>query len=81
MSGFKRRAPLWLAAGSVIFVTSGWTCWDIAELYYESWGLQFPEPLAYLIPAVVCLLFSMLVRRWPCLDGWVLIVCGGLFTV
>ncbi|MBN1312023.1 MAG: DoxX family protein [Anaerolineae bacterium] len=79
-SDFKRTLPGWLAVGFVIFVTSGWTFWGIAELYYEGWGLPFPEPLAYLIPAAVCFLFTILALRWPRLGGWILILCGGLFT-
>ncbi|MBN1428346.1 MAG: hypothetical protein JXB07_08170 [Anaerolineae bacterium] len=78
---FKHRLPGWLAASFVIFVTAGWTFWGIAELYYEGWGLPFPEPLAYLIPGVACLIFTLLALRWPRLGGWVLIGSGSLFTI
>lgn len=77
---FKSRLPGLLAAGFVTLTTSLWTFWGIAELYYEGWGLPFPQPLAYLIPAAVCLTFSLLALRWPRLGGWMLVVGGTVFT-
>ncbi len=76
----KHRLPGLLAAALVILTTSLWTFWGIAELYYEGWGLPFPQPLAYLIPAAVCLLFSLLALRWPRLGGWILVIGGTAFT-
>lgn len=81
ISNFKVRLPGLLASGFAILFTSLWTFWGIAELYYEGWGLPFPEPLFYLIPATICILFSLSALRWPRLGGWLLIVGGGLFTI
>jgi hypothetical protein len=36
--------------------------------------------LAYLIPAAVCLLLTVVVVTWPRVGGWLLIVVGGLFS-
>lgn len=69
-----------IALGLVIVTTSLWTFWGAAEMYYEGWGLPFPQPLAYLIPAAVCLLLTAIVVTWPRAGGWLLIVAGGLFT-
>ncbi|MBN2388035.1 MAG: hypothetical protein JXB85_13540 [Anaerolineales bacterium] len=78
---FKYRLPGYLATGFLILTTSLWTFWGIAELYYEGWGLPFPAPLAYLIPAAICLVFTLLALRWPRVGGWTLIVCGTAFTI
>jgi hypothetical protein len=80
ISNFRSRWPGLLAAGFVLLTTVLWTFWGISELYYEGWGLPFPAPLSYLIPAALCLIFSLLALRWPRLGGWVLIVCGTAFT-
>jgi hypothetical protein len=45
----------------VIVTTSLWMVWGTGEMYYEGWGLPFPQPLAYLIPAGICLLLILLV--------------------
>jgi len=79
-SNSRSRLPGILAAGFVILTTTLWAFWGISELYYEGWGLPFPEPLAYLVPAAACLAFSLLALRWPRFGGWVLIVCGTAFT-
>jgi hypothetical protein len=54
--------------------------WGAAEMYYEGWGLPFPQPLAYLIPGAACVLLTLIVVTWPRVGGWLLIVIGGLFT-
>ncbi len=77
---FKSRWPGLLAAGFVILTTSLWAYWGASEMYYEGWGQPFPAPLAYLIPAALCLTFSLLALRWPRFGGWTLIVCGAAFT-
>jgi hypothetical protein len=74
------RLPGRIAAGFVILTTSLWTFWGIGELYYEGWGLPFPHPLVYLIPAGICLGLSLLTLRFPRLGGWLLITIGALFT-
>ena len=75
-----RALPGYTALGLVIVTTSLWTAWGTGEMYYEGWGLPFPQPFAYLIPAAICLLFTLLVITWPRIGGWLLIVAGGLFT-
>jgi hypothetical protein len=76
----RRALPGYIALGLVVITTSLWTFWGAAEMYYEGWGLPFPQPLAYLIPAAVCLLLTLIVVTWPRVGGWLLIVAGGLFT-
>jgi len=70
----------WVATGLVTVTTALWTFWGAAEMYYEGWGAPFPQPLAYLIPGVVCLLLTLAVLTWPRLGGWLLIGVGGAFT-
>ena len=79
-STWKRALPGYIALGLVIVTTSLWTLWGTGELYYEGWGLPFPQPLAYLIPAAGCLLLTVVVVTWPHIGGWLLIIVGGLFT-
>ncbi len=79
---FDRQAVAGSAATAlVVLVTCLWTFWGAAELYYEAWGLPLPEPLFYLVPATVCLLFSLLAIRWPTAGGLVLLFGGGSFTI
>jgi len=79
-SKFRRRLPGYVAAGLMILVASLWTYWGVAEMYYEGWGLPFPEPLFYLIPAAICMLLTLLALTWPLAGGWVLIIGGAAFT-
>ncbi len=76
----KRYAGLiaWLI---LALATSLWTFWGISEMYYEGWGLPFPQPAAYLLPAVACLLFTALALWRTRLAGWVIVAGGGAFTV
>lgn len=67
----------WILLG---LTTSLWTFWSVSELYYEGWGLPFPQPLAYLVPAGGCLLFVLVSLRWQRLGGWIVLVGGALFT-
>lgn len=75
------RLPGWVATSLIILTTSLWTFWGISELYYEGWGLPFPQPLAYLIPAAICLAFALLALGWPRLGGWLLMLGGTAFTI
>jgi hypothetical protein len=77
---WKRAWPGYVGLGLVTVTTSLWTFWGAAEMYYEGWGLPFPQPLAYLIPGAACLLLTALVITWPRAGGGVLVVAGALFT-
>lgn len=76
----KDRWPGIAAIALLTLATSLWTFWGAGELYYEGWGLPFPQPLAYLIPAAICLALTLLALTWPRAGGWLLIGGGGLFT-
>ncbi len=76
----KRYAGVF-AWGLLALATSLWTFWGVGEMYYEGWGLPFPQPLAYLIPAVGCLGFTGLALWRPRLAGWVILAGGGAFTL
>jgi len=80
-SSLRFRLPGYLATGLLILTTSLWTFWGTAEMYYEGWGMPFPKPLAYLIPAAVCLALTLASLTWPRFGGWLLIVIGGGFTL
>jgi hypothetical protein len=54
-SKFKHRLPGYIATGLVILTTTLWTFWGMAEMYYEGWGLPFPEPMRYMTLGAVCL--------------------------
>ena len=73
-SGLKRRLPGYIATGLVILTTSFWTLWSMGEVYYEAWGISYTGPVAYLMPAVVCLAFTLVVLTWPRFGGWLPIV-------
>lgn len=77
----KPRLPGIVATALVIVTTSLWVFWGSAEMYYEGWGNPLPLPLAYLIPGVACLVFTLVALRWPRLGGWLLIAVGVLFTI
>jgi hypothetical protein len=68
-SKFKRRLSGYIATGIVILVTSFWTLWGVGEMYYEGWGLPFPEPMRYLIPGAVCLALTLVALTWPRFGG------------
>ena len=63
-SGFRQLARL-LAPGLMILVTLIWAFWGAAELYYEAWGLPFPEPLYYFLPFFITLSLTLLALKWP----------------
>ena len=77
---WKQHWPGIVAVGLVTVTTAMWTYWGAAEMYYEGWGLPFPQPLAYLIPGAICLLATAIVLAWPRVGGWMLIAGGTLFT-
>ncbi|PWH15734.1 MAG: hypothetical protein DDG60_05285 [Anaerolineae bacterium] len=81
MKSFTPRLPGCLAAALMTLTTCLWTFWGISELYYEGWGLPFPQPLAYLVPAALCLALSLLTLRQPRTGGWVLLLGGAAFTL
>jgi hypothetical protein len=60
-SELKRRLQGYVATGLVILTTSFWTLWSMGEVYYEAWGTSYPGPVAYLMPAVVCLALTLVV--------------------
>ncbi len=61
--------------------TSLWVFWGVSEMYYEGWGLPFPQPLAYLLPGAVCLAFTGLALWRPGWGGGLLLLSGSLFTL
>lgn len=76
----KRKLPGYIATGLVILATAFWTYWGMGEMYYEGWGMAFPHPMRYLIPAATCLALTLAALTWPRLGGWLLIAIGGVFT-
>ncbi len=77
----KGRVPGIIAVGLLVITTSLWTFWGTMEMYYEGWGMPFPEPLAYLIPGAICLILSVVAVTWPLIGGGIIMVIGGAFTV
>jgi len=80
-SPLKARLPGYAATALVALTTTMWTFWGMAEMYYEGWGMPFPSPLAYLIPAAICLALALVSLTWPRFGGWLIIVIGGAFTL
>jgi len=80
-SGSRAPLPGYIATGLVILIATLWTYWGMAEMYYEGWGLAFPHPMRYLIPATSCLVLTLVALTWPRAGGWLLIIIGGAFTV
>jgi hypothetical protein len=79
-SDWKARLPGYVATGLAVLATSLWTLWSMGEMYYEAWGTSYPGPLAYLTPAAVFLVFTLVVLTWPRFGGWLIIVIGVIFT-
>lgn len=69
-----------VAVALLVAVTSLWTYWGVAEMYYEGWWGEWTNRLGYLIPGAAFLLLSLLIIRWPRFGGWLLILLGGGFT-
>jgi len=76
----KERLPGIVATTLLIVTTALWTFWGAAEMYYEGWGNPFPGPLAYLIPAAICLLLALVAVTFPMIGGGLLIIVGTAFT-
>jgi hypothetical protein len=80
--GFNiHRLPGIMAGGLIILMTSLWTYWGMAEIYYEGWGLPFPQVLRYLTVATLFLVFSLLALTWPKIGGMAILIIGGAFSV
>lgn len=77
---FKHRLPGYIATGLVILTTSFWTFWGAGEMYYEGWWGAWYNRLPYLVPAAVCLAFTLMALTWPRFGGWLIILMGGAFT-
>jgi hypothetical protein len=75
------RLPGYVATALVICVTSLWTLWGVAEMYYEGWWGPWTQRVPYLVPALCCLTLSLLAITWPRLGGWLLLAIGTAFTV
>lgn len=76
-----RPLPGFIAMGIIVLVTSMWTLWGMGEMYYEGWGLPFPTPLRYLLPAAEILSLAMVAATWPRVGGSLLILGGTGFSV
>lgn len=76
----RRRVGM-LAFGMMVLVECFWAFWGAAELYYEAWGLPFPEPLFYLIPFLITLTLTLAALKWPRAGGRVIIFLGAVFTI
>jgi hypothetical protein len=74
------RIPGWLATTLVVLVTTAWTFWGMVELYYEGWWGPWSVRLPYLVPALCCLVLSLVAITWPRVGGWLLVGIGGGFT-
>lgn len=61
-------------------VTCLWVAWGVIEMFHEGWYRPF-EWLAFLLPAGICLTFTLLALTWPRLGGWLLILIGGAFYI
>ena len=64
----------------LLVATSFWTFWGVSEMFWEGWGLPFPQPLFYLIPGAACLLLSVVAVAFPTVGGVVVLLVGGWFT-
>lgn len=78
--GIRRLLGI-MAGGLMILMTSVWTYWGMAEIYYEGWGLPFSQLLRYLMAAALFLAFSLLSLIWPRIGGMALLIMGGAFSI
>ena len=79
-SGLKPRLPGYIATGLLTLATTLWTFWGVGEMYYEGWWGAWTNRLPYLVPATVCLAFTLVALTWPCAGGWLILLVGGAFT-
>ncbi len=77
----KAKWPGYIATGILTLASAIWTFWGTAEMYYEGWGMPFPEPLMYLIPAGLFLTLTVIVLTWPRNGGWLIVILSSAFTV
>jgi hypothetical protein len=80
MITLKQKLPGYIANGLLSLATCLWTFWGFGEMYYEGWWGQWTNRLPYLIPMIVCWVFSLLALTWPQLGGWIIFLVGGVFT-
>ncbi len=76
-----RRAAGWAALGLLVLVTTLWTFWGTAEFYYEAWGLPWPEPAYYFVPAGVSLALTVAALHRPRLAAALWTGLGLAFSV
>jgi hypothetical protein len=72
--------PGYLAISLLTLVTCLWTCWSVGEMYYEGWWGAWTNRIPYLLPMVICWIFTFLALTWPRLGGWIIFFVGGAFT-
>ena len=63
------RVPGILATLLLTAFVAFWTFWSFGELYYEGWGMPFPQPLAYLAPFALALGLGAATLAWPRVMG------------
>ena len=75
------KLPGYVATALVITVTSLWTLWGVAEMFYEGWWGSWGNRLPYLVPAGCCLALTLLAMTWPRAGGWLIVGIGAAFTL
>ncbi len=78
---WRARLPGLIGLGLLVFPVGLWTLWSVAEMFYEGWWGPWYLRLAYLIPAAICLLLTVIVLRWPRLGGLLIILAGVIFSL
>jgi hypothetical protein len=76
-----KKLPGTIASWLVIIMACFWTYWGMAEMFYEGWGLLFPQLLRYCVVAVIFIAFSLLALTWPKTGGMILLILGGAFSI
>jgi len=79
MQSLRSRVPGILATALLTAFVAFWTFWSFGELYYEGWGMPFPQPLAYLLPFAVALALGAATLAWPRVMGVVIILLSIAF--
>jgi hypothetical protein len=77
---FAHKLPGWIARGLLILATVLWTFWGFGEMYYEGWWGAWTNRLPYLVPPVVCVVFTLVALTWPRVGGWIILLVGGAFA-
>jgi Flp pilus assembly protein protease CpaA len=65
----------------MIFFTTIWSFWGIAEMYHEGWWGAWYNRLPYLVPIFATLLPTLVVFRWPLVGGGLIILLGTFVAV